>query len=144
MEDLYTCIPDIVELGDSPSNPTVYWVPELKLDDTDRRQLIDGALLTDKYIDASVQLLAEQFPDMPGPQLTLRGQQPGLLQPAKKNSMFFHNFSGHWTLSHLNDGVVYLYGKQAVKAPSVQVQKGTSECGCFAIAFHVSPFIIIW
>ena len=154
----YTCILDIVEVGDSPPSPTVYWVPKLKLGDTDRKQLVDGARLTDKHIDGSAQLLAQQFPDMQGPQSTLRGQQPWLLQPAKENSMFFHNFSGHWALSHLNKGVVYLYdslqpkslhtdlqqhmlalyGRRVVKVPSVQVQKGTSDCGCYAIAFCVS------
>ena len=147
-----------MEVGDNPPSPTVYWVPELKLCDTDRRRLTDGALLTDKHMDGSAQLLAKQFPDMPGPQTTLRGQRPNLLQPAKENSMFFHNFCGHWALSHLKEDVVYLYdtlqpkslhpdlqqqmvalyGKRTVKIPSVQVQKGTTDCGCFAIAFCVT------
>ena len=118
---------------------------------------MDGALLTDRHMDGSAQLLAKQFPDMPRPQTTLRGRRPRFLQPAKENSMFFNNFSGHWALSHLNEGVVHLYdtlqpkllhpdlqqmmalyGKRTVKIPSVQVQKGTTDCGCFAIAFCVT------
>ena len=107
----YTCILYIVEVGDSPPSPTVYnyWVPKLKIGDTDRKQLVDGARLTDKHMGGSAQLVAQQFRDMPGPQSTLRGQQPGLLQPAKENSMFFHNFSGHWALSHLNEGGINMH-----------------------------------
>ena len=71
MKNFYTCTPDIMELGHSPPSPTVYWVPELKVGDSDRRQLLDGTLLTDKHMDMSAQLLAEQFPDMSGPQSTL-------------------------------------------------------------------------
>lgn len=119
---------------------------------------MDGDLLTDKHMDASAKLLAKQFPDMPAPQTTLRGQRPHLLQPAVENSMFFHHFCGHWALSHLKEDVVYLYdtlkpkslhldlqqqlvalyGKRTINIPSVQVQKGTTDCGCFAIAFCVS------
>ena len=46
-----------MEVGDSPPSPTVYWVPKLKLGDTDRKQLVDGARLTDKHMDGSAQLL---------------------------------------------------------------------------------------
>ena len=128
-----------MQISDSPPSPTVYWVPDLKLSGTDRRQLTDGTLLTDKHMDASAKLLAKQFPDMPAPQ-TLRGQRPHLLQPAVEHSMFFHNFCGHWVLSHLKEDVylydtlkpkslhpdlqqqlVALYGKRTITIPSVQV-----------------------
>ena len=31
-----------------------------------------------------------------------------------------------------------LYRKRTVKAPQTQIQKGSTDCGCFAIAFCVS------
>ena len=34
--------------------------------------------------------------------------------------------------------MVALYGERKVKAPHVQVQKGSADCGCFAIVFCVS------
>ena len=48
---MLVCNLDIAEAGDSPPSPTVHWVPEVKLDDADRGQLMDGALLTDKHMD---------------------------------------------------------------------------------------------
>lgn len=70
----------------------------------------------------------------------------------------FYNFSGHWVLSELREGVVFLYdslqsktihpdlqkqilafyGKRLVRVPPVQFQKGSTDHGCFAIAFCVS------
>jgi len=32
-----------------------------------------------------------------------------------------------------------LYGDQIVKVPQIQLQKGSKDCGCFAIAFWVIP-----
>ena len=70
----------------------------------------------------------------------------------------FHNYSNHWALTHFRDSVIYLYdslqmeqlhpelkmqmlalyGPREVKQPYVQQQKGSKDCGCFAIAFSVS------
>ena len=38
----------------------------------------------------------------------------------------------------LQKQMVTLYGRLLVQVPSVQVQKGTTDCGCFAVAFCVS------
>ena len=47
---------------------------------------------------------------MPLPQTTLCVQKLDRLQPAKENLIFFlHNYREHWVLSHLREGVVYLY-----------------------------------
>ena len=109
-------------------------------------------------MDGSALVLSKQFPDMPVPQTTLYTQRLDKLHQAKENSIFFHNFSGHWALSHLREGVVFLYdslqpktihpdlqkqilalyGKRLVRVPPVQIQKGSTDCGCFAIAFCVS------
>ena len=116
---------------------------------------MDGEPLSDKHMDGSTLVLAKQFPDMPSPQTALRAQRLDKLQPAKENSFFFHNYSSHWALSHLREGVVFLYdslqpkslhpdqmralyGNRKVKAPQVQIQKGSIDYGCFAIAFCVS------
>lgn len=111
---------------------------KLKLSSEDKMQLMDGEPLNDKHLDGSALVLAKQFLDMPSPQMTLRAQRLDKLQPANKNSIFFHNYSGHWALSHPKEGVVYfynshqpkilhwttlqkqvlaLYGKRKVKAP---------------------------
>ncbi len=109
-------------------------------------------------MDACLNTLSKQFPGIPDPQTALLAQLPGSLKAAQQKSMFFHNFSGHWTLSSLSSGIVFLfdsllpkeldlklkeqmlslYGKCLVQRPYVQRQKGSKDCGCFAIAFCVS------
>ena len=145
-------------ISDSPPSPIKYWIPALKLTDNDRKILNDGGLLTDRHMDACLNVLSKQFPEMPDPQTPLKAQQLGSLKAAHDKSMFFHNFSGHWALSHLSSGVIALfdslqpkeldpnlreqmlslYGKRKVQRPYVQHQKGIKDCGCFAIAFCVS------
>ena len=71
-------------------------------------KLMNGEPLSDNHMDGSALVLAKQFPDMPSQQMTLRAQKLNKLQPAKENSIFFHNYSGHWALSYLRDGVVLI------------------------------------
>ncbi len=124
--------------------------------------LLKGGLLTDKHMDACLNTLSKQFPDIPDPQTALLAQLPGSLKAAQEKSMFFHNFSGHWALSRLSSGIVFLfdsllpkeldlklkeqmlslYGKCLVQRPYVQRQQGSKVCGCFAIAFYVSLLYI--
>jgi hypothetical protein len=72
--------------------------------------------------------------------------------------MFFHNFSGHWALSHVKEGIIYLYdslqqkslhpdlreqmqclySEKLVRIRPVQQQKGSIDCGCFSLAFCTS------
>ena len=102
-------------------------------------------------------LIHEQFPDMPVPQTTLCTAQLELIKEAKEKS-FFHNFCEHRALSQIRENMVYLYNSlepksinsilaaqlhalyadRIVKVPQVQLQKGSKDCGCFAIAFCVS------
>ena len=110
-------------------------------------------------MNATCILIREQFPDMPVPQTTLCAARPQSIKKAKEKSFFFHNFCQHWALSYIRDNTVYLYdslqpkginsstlaeqlralyGNRIVKVPQVQLQKGSEDCGCFAIAFCVS------
>ena len=63
-----------VIIGDTP---TAYWIQELNLV---RIELQEGAQLTDKHMDASISVLAKQFPEMPAPQSTLLTQNLTLLR----------------------------------------------------------------
>lgn len=109
-------------------------------------------------MNATSLVLAKQFTTLPKPQNTLLVQNLDRIQPAKEKSIFFHFYSAHWALSHLNEDVVYLYdslrsknihpvlekqlvtlyGRRKVIVPQVQIQRGSDDCGCFAIAFCVS------
>jgi len=149
---------DVVELDDSPVSPITYWVSELKLKDIQKTQLLEGAALTDRHIHGASVLLAEQFPDMPSPQCSLRSARLEMMKKAKERSFFFHNFNHHWSLSQIRDGIVYLYdslqpkiilpelhkqlhilyGDCTLRIPNVQLQRGDTDCGCFAIAFCVT------
>ena len=84
---------------------------------------MDGEPLSDKHVDGSALVLAKQFPDMPSSQTALRAQRLDKLQPAKENSIFFHNYTGHWALSHLREGVVYLYDSLQPKILHPDLQK---------------------
>ncbi len=100
-------------------------------------------------MDACLNVLSEQFPDLPEPQTALLSQ---LLKPGQDKSC------GHWALSHLSNGIIFLfdsllpkkldvrlreqmlslYGNRQVQRPCVQHQNGSKDCGCFAIAFCVT------
>ena len=60
-------------------------------------------------MDACLNTLSKQFPGIPDPQTALLAQLPGSLKAAQQKSMFFHNFSGHWALSSLSSGIVFLF-----------------------------------
>lgn len=102
---LYHIVGPVI-IGDSPTSPTVNWIQQLKLVESDRIKLQEGVQLIDKHMDASISVLAKQFPEMPAPQSILLTQN---LRKAQDQSMFFYNYSGHWVLSSLSGGVVHLY-----------------------------------
>ena len=109
-------------------------------------------------MDGCGSLISKQFPELPTLQKTLYAQNLSKLQPAEELSLFFHNYSAHWVLSHLREGHVYvydslqiktvhpdlkkqllaLYGESDVELVPVQLQAGTNDCGCFVVAFAVS------
>lgn len=151
-------------ISDSPCSPTVYWINKLSLTPDDHDILQEGRQLNDKIIAGVGMILESQFPELPHFQLTLYSQAVENLHPAEEGSLFFHNFSNHWAVSHLTQKRVHLfdslqpkkiapelqkqlaalYGHLAdekelrVYIPQVQLQKGTTDCGCFAVAFAVS------
>lgn len=149
---------DVKEPPVFPPSPTALWVPELKLSNQEKLQLTNGEKLNDKHMNGTALVLSKQFPDLPALQNTLLVQNLAKLQPALEKSVFFHYYCAHWALSHLKQDVVYLYdsllpkeihptlknqlialyGKRKMIVPQVQIQKGSDDCGCFAIAFCVS------
>ena len=124
--------------------------------------------LSDKHISATIIIIAAQFPGMPRVQSSLHARKISLLRPAKNNTLFFHNFSGHWVLSHYKDGTVSLYdslqpsylhcelkqqmaalykGVPVVRLQPSQVQKGFKDCGCFvctSLLFGDDPSMLIY
>ena len=151
-------------ISDSPCSPTVYWIAKLNLTPDDRAILQEGGQLNDKIIAGVGMILESQFPELPQFQLTLYTQAIENLHPAEEGSLFFHNFSNHWAVSHLAEGRVHLYDSLQSKkivpelqkqlatlyghfadekglrvfVPQVQLQRGATDCGCFAVAFAVS------
>ena len=133
-------------------------VPQLKLREAEKKRLLEGATLTDRHVNGTPLLLGEQFPDIPCPRSHTPYHKIGKIKTAQDRLLFFHNFCEHWALSHIKDNIVYLYdklqlkcihpnlgikpqalyGNQTVKIPYVQIQKGSKDCGCFAIAFCIS------
>jgi len=85
---------DMIEINDSPLSPVLYWVPELKLKDNEKKLLAEDALLTDRHMNGTCNLIREQFPDMPIPQTTLCIAGLELIKN-KEKSFFFHNFCEH-------------------------------------------------
>lgn len=124
----------------------------------DRKNLLDGAPLTDSHMNGCGLLISKQFPELQRPQNTLYAQKLDRLQPPKEWSLYFHFYSAHWVLSHFKKGQVYLYdslqskmlhpdlkeqllalyGETDIELVPVQVQSGTRDCGCFVIAFSIS------
>lgn len=149
-------------ISDSPCSPTVYWINKLSLTPDDHDILQEGRQLNDKIIAGVGMILESQFPELPHFQLTLYSQAVENLHPAEEGSLFFHNFSNHWAVSHLtqSSSVRQFAAKEnctrtakaagsslrpswrwkelRVCIPPVQLQKGTTDCGCFAVAFAVS------
>ena len=151
-------------IGDSPCSPTSFWIRDLKLMPEDRQLLQENRQLNDRILVAAGLVMRNQFPEMPTPQPTLYAQALHKLRPAEEGSLFYHNFNNHWTVSQLSQGKVYhydslqaeciapelrkqliaLYGHTSdgttlqIIQPQVQVQRGSKDCGYFAVAFAVS------
>lgn len=131
---------------------------ELHLTEEDKKTLLGSERLIDKHIDGCGLLINKQFPELPRVQTTLYTQKVSKITPAEDLSLFFHYYSAHWVLSHLSEGHVHiydslliktvhpilkqqlqaLYGEHDVELVPVLKQSGTSDCGCFVVAFAVS------
>lgn len=143
------------EVPDSPPSPVSYWIKDLNLHLHDMEQLQDNKELTNQHMTAIIKIISRHFPDMPPVHSSLLERK----SKSVDNLLFFHNYSGHWVLSHYKDGVVFLFdslqpshlhpelSKQIVdlykdtsivKLQQTQSQKEYKDCGCFAIAFCAS------
>ena len=151
-------------IGDSPCSPASYWIRDLKLMPEDKQLLQENRQLNDRILAAAELVMRNQFPEIPTPQPTVYAQALHKLHPAEEGSLFYHNFNNHWTVSQLSQGEVYHYDSLQAKCiapelrkqlialyahtldgatlqinqPQVQVQRGSKDCGCFAVAFAVS------
>ena len=150
-----------ITIEDGGTTPTKWWCKDLGLTEDDRSALMNEEWLSDKHLSAAAKLLKTQFPETRGFQSTVTGE----FTPATCTSSpyyQFHFFSNHWCVSWMRDGTVTLcnslfnaktglpeplcvqlkqiYGQQvkSVQVLTVQQQKGSVDCGCFAIAFAVS------
>ena len=110
-------------ISDSPFSPTVYWINKLSLTPDDHDILQEGRQLNDKIIAAVGMILESQFPELPHFQLTLYSQAVENLHPAEEGSLFFHNFSNHWAVSHLIQKRVHLFDSLQPKKIAPELQK---------------------
>ena len=96
---------DVVDL----TNDTDEWIPALKLTMKDKREILNGDMLSDKHIYAAQTLLQKQFPWVRGFQDSCLSQTE--FQPVGKGGIQIHHTRGnHWVLSSsLKPGFVQLY-----------------------------------
>ena len=151
-------------ISNSPCSPTTYWIRDLNLKPEDRLLLQEAKQLNDRVLAAAGKVLQSQFPELPKLQPTFYVETLHKLRLAEEGSLFFHNFSNHWTVSQLSHGQVFHYDSLQAKfvaselrkqlvtlyahtsdstelqilQPHVQIQRGSKDCGCFAVAFAVS------
>lgn len=154
----------MVPISYSPCSPTVYWIDGLKLPKSDEKRLARDQELNDRILMGMAHIFQMQFPELPPMQDTGYAVKLQKLRPATEGSMYFHNYDGHWSLSQLSGGSVDLYdslqakfigstlkeqlvalygdlaedGELTVSQHQVQLQKGSTDCGLFAVAFATS------
>ncbi|KAL5487221.1 hypothetical protein EMCRGX_G019798 [Ephydatia muelleri] len=99
-----------------------------------KKQVVGGEWLTDDHMFYAQELLRMQFPTIDGWQSTLLAQNNGYL-PAKMDAIQIHIVSdSHWVTSARLGGTVTLFDCP-VNVATVQKQRGSDDCGVFAIAF---------
>ena len=122
----------------------------------DLQLLQETKQLNDRIITAAGRILKSQFPEIKLFQPTLYAQTLQKLHPAEEGSLFFSRFSqgqvchydslqARYLALELRKQLITLYAhtsdgstKLQIIQPQVQVQKGSKDCGCFAVAFAVS------
>lgn len=138
------------------------WVPHLGLDEDDRQQLLSSSeWLSDKIINASQRLLKKDHPHIRGLQNTLLGQIFRYSVEPIECVQVLHSGSGHWlcvTTFGCSKGEVTILDSLYPTAPlrvvkqvaallkpqtpaitlnfaDICQQKGSSDCGLYAVAF---------
>ena len=140
-----------------PPSPTALWVPELKLSNQEKLQLTNGEKLNDKHMNGTALVLSKQFPCRSTCTTKHSACAKPCQTPASIGEISFLSLL-LCSLGTIAQDVVYLYdsllpkeihptlknqlialyGKRKIIVPQVQIQKGSDDCGCFAIAFCVS------
>ena len=130
---------------------------ELDLYVSEREELANKQLLSDKHIHAAVTLLKREFPEITGNQSTLLSQTKSFQQMGEGSIQIHHdNNRKHWVTSTMrtNEVIVYdsksicgisedikeqikqIYGVPCrVAVPRITQQRGSKDCGLYAIAY---------
>ena len=135
----------------------------LNLTNKDMTELIGGDALSDKHVYAAQKLLQRKYPQVAGLQDSCLSQTRfNAIAPGDRDVVQIHHTRGnHWVVSAAVDGVVCVYdtlydtlapdlrkqlcevygryfcsdaGKLVVVLPGVGKQRGSVDCGLFAIA----------
>lgn len=150
------------DADDNDSEDTEVLVRFLNLTSSDMSELRNGDVLSDKHVYAAQKLLQVQFPDVAGLQDSCLSQTRFNSIDAVGDVIQIHHTRGnHWVVSAAIDGVVYVYdtlydslsddlrrqlreiygryfcndaGKLVVQLPRLRHQRGSADCGLFAIA----------
>ena len=111
-----------------------------------------------KHIHAANKLLKMEFPEVAGIQSSLLSQKTSAFKRRGEGSIQIHHDrqSGHWVMSTMCEGNIILYdskytpnlskdmekqlraiygGSQYVIVPHITQQRGSKDCGLFAIAY---------
>ena len=122
--------------------------------------ILNGEILNDEHIFAAQKLLKKQFPMIQGFQDTVLAQTKSFKSFPCNSIVIHHTGNCHWITSSSVGGIVTVYDSlftnitkstqnqlvmcyhkpggshlMKIELPQVQTQKGTKDCGLFAIAF---------
>ena len=150
------------DTDDNVSEDTQALARFLNLTSSDMQELRNGDMLSDKHVYAAQKLLQVQYPHVAGLQDSCLSQTRfNSIDAAGDVIQIHHTRGNHWVVSAAIDGVVYVYdtlydslsddlrrqlreiygrhfcndaGKLVVLLPSVRHQRGSADCGLFAIA----------
>ena len=146
---------------------STYWVEELGLKDSDKQEIIEGAWLNDRHINAGQKCLKRQFVEQAGLQDTLVLKELAVYKSSKENFIQILNVNAsHWVCisnKGLPPGIVVVFDSMpsytkdstclqkqvsvilhtmqkffVIQHVDVQRQNGASDCGLFALAFAVA------
>ena len=100
-----------------------WWVKELDLYTTEKEELANDQLLSDKHVLAAVMLLKREFPEITGNQSTLLGQTKSFQQMGEGSIQIHHdNTRKHWVTSTIKDSEVIVYDSKSIRALSEDIK----------------------
>ncbi|XP_033636978.1 uncharacterized protein LOC117297905 [Asterias rubens] len=160
-EDKFTTTPKKRKPQDEVKSDGDSWVPELGLQAKDRTILVDGEWLTDNHIVAGQRLLSRQFPALEGLQEPVLGNVLQFKPIVSDGVQVMQNGNNHWvTLFKTGEKIIKVMdsknmgltrqlthqvinlcegddntGAWEVRLPRMHRQRGSSDCGVFALAY---------